>query len=171
MYDEKDIIKLQTEKKTKLEENKKKTQVYEFVKERVLEYLEKRDQRLFEESGTIKNYIINAYSDLAETMSTQCNQMFPFHYYGLKSTNSTLKAYPQSFKQYFINVLRSFVKTNGGYKKVKQEKRKVIWMPSNSLNIHDKDEPLSKINEKTKNVKIEIFKIGFFVFESFFENF
>ena len=86
-----------------------------------MRYLEKKKKRLLGENETVRSYVSETYNALVKKYPKLANERFPHLTYGTKKDSETYKkSFPNEFKRYFFQIVKSFVKTEkGGLKKLR----------------------------------------------------
>lgn len=67
----------------------------------------------------------------------ECKKRFPHLTYGTKEGSETYKkSYPTTFKRYFFKLAKSFIKTNRGFKRLKNVPTMFMLPPGRKCTIH-----------------------------------
>ena len=102
------------------EKRKQEREMEQFIVEHVMKYLDKKKKRLLGENETVRHFVSEAYHALVKIYPKLANDKFPHLTYGTKKNSETYKkSYPLEFKRYFFQIVKSFVKTEKGLKKLR----------------------------------------------------
>lgn len=75
---------------------------------------------------------------MIKTFGKVAKERFPHITYGTKKSSETYKkSYPTSFKRYFFKLMKSFIKTDRGLKRLKHAPPTFIIAPGKKCVIHE----------------------------------
>jgi hypothetical protein len=82
--------------------------------------LDSKKTRLKGEKKTVRDYLSSIYWDMVKQFPKQTHLRFPHMTYGTKKDSETYKkSFPMTFKRYFFKLLKSFVRTDKGLRRLK----------------------------------------------------
>jgi len=114
--DDKDLYYLKREISSKRRDERN---LEKFLINHALAYLEQQKQRLKGQTTTVRLFVSDVYHKMVKEFKNLANERFPHTSYGTKKGSETWKkSYPQSFKNYFFHLVKSYFKQKKGLKRM-----------------------------------------------------
>jgi hypothetical protein len=98
--------------------------------------MNQKKQRLEGENMTVRKFISDLYHEMIEIYGSVAKKRYPNLTYG-QSKYSKNKSYPYQFKRYFFNLLKTFIHTDKGIKRINNAPT-AFFLTGNKCSVHTK---------------------------------